>query len=106
MFENPPINQALAQLEEVDFKLEISTLHPIAEHFLSVHLAYPVNQAHIHFAFSEVRLRNVEPVHFFTSKIPRIDKAPSSDGQLGRISVTVKGHRWIFPDEGVVFVWE
>jgi hypothetical protein len=104
-YENPLLASKVLP-EEVTYRIQVSTLHPRAEQFLSVHLAYPINQARIQFTFSEVGIHKVNAIHFFTGKEPRIDYARRADGQLGKIAVTIKDSRWILPDEGVVFVWE
>jgi hypothetical protein len=97
----------------IEIKFETRSLHPKTEGFLSIHLAYPVKGAEINFDFENAKsINNVTKLHFLTAgKItPRIEEGVSSHMGTSkaqrRNKVKISNDHWLFPDSGVIFVWE
>lgn len=94
----------------VDFQIEINTLHYRKEHLLSVHMAYPVKGAEIGFDYENSSIRGVTKLHFLTAgkHSPKIQTGvePKWAPRHHKVLVTVSDDYWLFPDSGVVFVWQ
>ncbi|NMB56042.1 MAG: hypothetical protein GYA15_15220 [Leptolinea sp.] len=109
--EHPADSLSSDRLIELEF--ETRTLHPKINGFLSVHLAYPVKGAEICFDFENARsIINVSRLHFLTAgKItPRIEDGVisqfSSNKSRRELKVKISNDHWLFPDSGVIFVWD
>jgi len=93
----------------VTFHLEIHTLHPRDEKFISVHLAYPVKGAQISFDYHDTDIRNVTKMHFLTGgeNTPVIDTGidPILAPRRHKLTLEIGDDHWIFPDSGAIFIW-
>jgi alanine racemase len=87
----------------VRMEIEIITKKPKGDNILPVYLVYPTRGLEILFNYSGTGLKNVREASFFAGKHP-YPKVVKKEG--GSLKLKTGDGEWIFPNSGVMFIWE
>lgn len=93
----------------VEVYFEVSTLQPLSQRAVTVHLAYPVKGVDVSLDYDNTSIQHVTHLHFMTAgeNKPRITEGvnPKFSKQKRTMAVSISNDHWLFPDSGVVFHW-
>jgi len=87
----------------VRMEIEIITRKLRGDNIFSVYLVYPTRGLEILFNYSGAGLKNVREASFFAGKHP-YPKVVKKEGRS--VKLKISDDEWIFPNSGVMFIWE
>ena len=111
--QNEIINNGHENNDLVSISIEAHTLHPKKHKYISVHLAYPVKGVDIKLNYVNAKdIRITDTLYFLTKgkSDPRIGNPPILEktklGDLKEKRIKISNDHWLFPNCGVLFLWE
>lgn len=88
--------------QDVSFMLETKTKHPKASHHFPIYIVQPTKGMQVDFYYEEVDIENIEVINFFAGK----DKYPKTEIKEGFMGLKISETEWIFPNSGIIFMWD
>jgi alanine racemase len=89
--------------KEVKIEIEIVTIKARGNRTFPVYLLYPTRGLEINFNYENANLKNVKQESFFAGRHPQ----PSISSSRGKsINIKISDQEWIFPQSGVIFIWD
>lgn len=88
--------------QRVTFEIQTQTFYTNPCHHFPVYIVQPIRGMSISLSYPSSEIKTVDVFSFFAGKA----KYPQKLSSIGRLEVVLPANTWIFPNSGVLFMWE